>query len=307
MNTGMVIVPTGKQYCCPGCLVMIHPVAPVYKPLLRRMIPCFCALLLTAPVVLAEDAAEIMQTGETPAPGKGVETGAGGIIRAESDIRTSLERVSPVHVHSIYESRYVTEGRDNLSGSGLLSASTDIMLGDSFTFIPWLAHSGETDYTELDLNLLYVVETEGLMDLYYAYNRVHTRHNAVDFNDNEIELGITYPGLPLLDFIALVYYSFDADGAFAELTALNEHTFSSRTSLQSTATLGFNGGYIADGHSGANNFVLKTELSYFFLKNAELTGYAGYNLPIGDDPVRYAGDAGLDEFFWSGIGLSWYF
>ena len=66
-------------------------------------------------------------------------------------------------------------------------------------------------------------------------------------------------------------------------------------------------GYIADGHRGANNFVLKTELSYFFLKNAELTGYAGYNLPIGDDPVRYTGDTGLDEFFWSGIGLSWYF
>ena len=83
MYTGMVIVPKDKQYCCYGCRVMIHSMAPVYKPLLRRMLPCFYALLFTAPVVLAEDAAGIMQTGESSAPGTGVEAAVSQRERAE--------------------------------------------------------------------------------------------------------------------------------------------------------------------------------------------------------------------------------
>jgi hypothetical protein len=236
-----------------------------------------------------------------------VESGAGGIIRAESKIRTTRELAHTAHVHSLYETRYVTEGRDNLEDSGIVSATSDIIFNDDLTFVPWVAVSREAEYAELNLNLLYVIETDGPFDLYAAYNHILTEQRDTDFNDNEIELGITYMGLQSLDLIASTYYSFEADGAFIEITAYNEPFVSSVTSIRAFAVLGWNAGYISDGHNGLNHLQLKAEISYFYTKDSEFTAFTAYNIPINRDAARYTGDASLNKFFWSGIGLSYYF
>ena len=50
-----------------------------------------------------------------------VEIGSAGNIRRESDYRSQIEIILPVHFHSMWESRYVSEGRDNLSADGVYS------------------------------------------------------------------------------------------------------------------------------------------------------------------------------------------
>ena len=82
-----------------------------------------------------------------------IEVGPAGNISRESPYRTEAEEQSPVHFHAMWETRYITEGRDNLSGNSLLAFSTDLSY-DNFTFAPWIAGSAYTDYLELNLNLV---------------------------------------------------------------------------------------------------------------------------------------------------------
>ena len=83
-----------------------------------------------------------------------VEIGVGGSIRRENPYQFEAEDRRPIHLHLLWESRYVSEGRDNLTGNGVKSVFSDISLGN-FTFAPWLAHSYESEYTELNLNFIY--------------------------------------------------------------------------------------------------------------------------------------------------------
>lgn len=76
-----------------------------------------------------------------------VEVGVGGNIKREDPYQSEAEDRRPVHLHFLLESRYVSEGRDNLGGDGLTSTFSEITQGN-FSFVPWLAYGHESEYTE---------------------------------------------------------------------------------------------------------------------------------------------------------------
>jgi hypothetical protein len=55
-----------------------------------------------------------------------VEIGVGGNIKRENPYQSEVEQRRPIHAHLLWESRYVTEGRDNLRGDALASLSSDV-------------------------------------------------------------------------------------------------------------------------------------------------------------------------------------
>jgi len=55
-----------------------------------------------------------------------IEVEPGSNIKLERKYRTKKESQYEWHAHLLMESRYVTEGRDNLSGKRLLSVSTEV-------------------------------------------------------------------------------------------------------------------------------------------------------------------------------------
>jgi hypothetical protein len=67
-------------------------------------------------------------------PVREVEAGPGGTIKLERKYRTRVESLYKWHAHLLWESRYVTEGRDNLSGNSLVSASTEFSI-DEFSVV----------------------------------------------------------------------------------------------------------------------------------------------------------------------------
>jgi len=261
------------------------------------------------PAVSADQMENAVETGEEtnnidiPLP---VEAAAGGKLTKEKLLRTSRERMYPVHVHLFYENRYVTEGRDNLSGNGLLSASSDILLGSNISFVPWLAYSRQSDYTELDLNIAASFDFDETVEVYVLFDHIRTTTGSLESNDNQIEVAAIFSAGIALDVYVDAYYSFDADHGFAETGMQNEYSFSPDASINASAVLGYNAGYVREGHRGLNYFQLKTELSLFLMERMEITAYAGYNFAIDSDPVRYADDVGLRDFMWAGAGFSYY-
>lgn len=237
---------------------------------------------------------------------KPVEAGPGGDIKLEGKRRTRAESMFDWHAHLHWENRYVTEGRDNLSGKGLVSISSEFAW-DGFSVIPWIADSPAADYSEFNLNIIYGTRLLKNIEIYAGYNHIQTRDSGIDTSDNEISLDLAYTPLKHFYVLASVYHSFEADGSFMELTVKKGHPIDKNLHLSVRGILGANAGYVSDGHDGLNHFQVRSTIAYHSLKQMEIYAYAGYNRAIDRDATRYAGDELLDNFFLGGIGITYRF
>jgi hypothetical protein len=235
-----------------------------------------------------------------------VEIGIGGSIRRENPCQFKAENRRPIHLHSRWESRYVSEGRDNLDGNGLGSVFSDISIGN-FTFAPWLAYSHASEYTECDLNFIYGHKLTDQLDIYGGYTHLQTRLEGEDTKDNEIFVDLFYTPTRLFDVSVNCYHSFEARGSFWKFALKREQMLNDKTVLTMRSILGVNEGYIPNGHNGLNHLQLRLNLALYQIPCIEIVPYAAYNFAIDRDSERYIGDTTLRDFFWGGIGFIYHF
>lgn len=274
----------------------------------KRLIPALVLLLfwgLPLGVDGGENETSLKKT-TTEATTSPMEIGAGGNLRREDPYQSEAEQLRPVHVHFRWESRYVTEGRDNLPGDSLASVFSDISVGN-FTFAPWLAHSRDREYTELDLNFVYGLKPADQLEVYAGYTYIHSRLTNDDASDNEVSLDVVYMPTALFDVLGSWYHSFEAGGGFWKVAVQRQQTLNARTVLTLRSGLGINDGYISQGHDGFNNVLLRLNLAYYPLPRLEVMSYAAYSVALNRNPDRFADDANLRDLFWAGIGVACHF
>lgn len=199
-----------------------------------------------------------------------------------------------------WDSRYVTEGRDNLDNAGIQTTSINYEYG-LFGMQIWNGWGYESGYDELNLipSLNYHYKN---VDLYFSFN--HKRFIQDNDYDNEIGSGISYSGLPYNISLGFDWYhSFTYEGSFYELSLGSEFNPAESVTIEPIMTFGINGGYITDGHDGANHVNFKIDGKYEIADTVDVLGYIGYNIPINHDPAAYPGDRLLKHFIWGGIGL----
>ena len=236
------------------------------------------------------------------------EIGIGGGIRQENPYQFEAEDRHPVHLHLLWESRYVSEGRDNLAGDSLTSVFSDISLGN-FTFAPWLAHSYsyESDYTEVNLNFIYGLKLTDQFEIYGGYTHLQTHLEDENTKDNEIFADLIYAPTTMFDVLVNCYHSFDARGAFWKFALRREQMLNDKTVLTLHSILGVNGGYVPNGHNGLNHLQLRLNLAFYPVSRIEIVPYMAYNFAIDREPERFTDDISLREFFWGGIGVIYHF
>ncbi len=206
-------------------------------------------------------------------------------------------------LHTKWESRYVSEGRDNLGGDSLVT--TNLELGwQHLTAGVWFGNSPEQEYNELQL-AVGVTETFGPLKTFLAYT--YLRFQDGDAEDHEISAGAEWTGLPWdLEVTALAYYSVMNEGAFVE-AALGREIFSrDRFSLRGSVCLGVNQGYVPDGHDGANHVAVRLESEFALTKRSAITAHLARNWAVDRDAAQ-SGDAALGDFFHVGVGVQWTF
>lgn len=207
------------------------------------------------------------------------------------------------HAHLGWESRYFSEGRDNLDGDSLFVGSLEAGW-HHFSGGIWYGRSPDQRYDELQLALA-VTESFGDFELYGSYT--HLRFPFDDTHDNELGAGLAWSGLPLgVELAADLYHSFDAGGYFAEISASREFEITDRLSLNLTCPFGINQGYVADGHDGANHVALRLGLEYALNGSVSVIAHATQSWAL-DRNAASPGDATLTDFFHGGIGLQWTF
>ena len=235
-----------------------------------------------------------------------VEMGVGGNIKLERKYRTELESQFEWHTHLFWESRYVTEGRDNLSGGNLVSVSSEFII-DELNIVPWLAYSPDADYSELNLNFVYGTDLTDDLLAYFGYNHIRARYRDERAIDNEISFDMAYRLFEHVGAFAGIYHSFDADGSFVEMGVKYFGNLNKKIHYSVLGSMGANADYIPDGHNGLNHVQLRVNAAYQLVMQIELHCYAGYNQAINRDAIKYAGDESLGDFFWGGVGLTYLF
>lgn len=274
--------------------------------LIHIITPITCTVLGLTSLLPHTVIAQTVVSSNQPAQLKPVEAGPGGEIKLERKYRTLAESNYQWHAHFLEESRYVTEGRDNLSGKSLASASSEFTMGE-LSIIPWLATGSGTDYTEFDLNIVYGIKLAKGLSFYTGYTNIHTRDNGLSGNDNELSFDLAYKLAEHVSLLASIYHSFDASGSFMEVATKFTRPFSNELHFSAQAVVGANSGYISDGHNGLNYIQLRSTISYQPATQIEVYAYASYSQAINRDATQYAGDAALDDLAWGGAGFSYRF
>jgi len=259
-------------------------------------------LLLSALCFAQNGRAEQTKVESERPPEHAVEIGPGGQFRKETGYRTGVEDEKPIHAHLLWESRYVSEGRDNLDGKGLASMTSDVSVHD-FTFAPWVAHGYDSDYSELNLNVVYGTQLNEHLEVYTGYAHLQIHEASDHAHDNEVGAELLFTGLAGADVQGTVYHSFEAHGAFFEMSLLRTRNINDQLTLTAGSTLGINDGYIAHGHNGLNHLQFRAQLAYHPSARIEMIAYTGYNIAIDSTPDRYPGDLSLHDFFWGGVGV----
>lgn len=208
-----------------------------------------------------------------------------------------------VHAHLGWESRYFSEGRDALDGDSLIAGSFELGWKHLAAGV-WYGTSPDQEYDELQLTLA-LTQTFGDFEVYGGYTHLRTPFDGA--YDDEIGAGISWSGLPMdWELAADIYYSFDADGYFAELGASREFEITEELSLGFSGVFGMNQGYVSDGHDGANHFALGIGLEYALNECLSLAAHASYSWAL-DRDRDLPGDELLTDFFHGGVGLEWSF
>jgi hypothetical protein len=207
------------------------------------------------------------------------------------------------HAHLGWESRYLSEGRDVLDGESLLFSSVE-MGWQHLSAGVWYGSSPDQEYNELQLSIAF---THGFGDTEFYGGYTHFRFPFDGAHDNEIGAGFIWSGLPMdFEFATDVYYSFEAEGYFAELAFGREVALSDQLAFRFSVPLGMNQGYVTDGHDGANSIALRLSVAFALAESATLAVHATHSWALGKK-AALPGDDSLIDFCHAGIGLQWSF
>jgi len=192
-----------------------------------------------------------------------------------------------------YESKYVSEGRDNLANGGMTSFNTDV----SYNWLNlnmWYGTGLETDYRELQFSaglsfdLSDIGINFGLTDLSFLHD---------DSKDQEFYTELSYNKFNWVTPTLVNVYSFEAEGSFVELLLeFNVPLKNLRFGLTPFLLGGLDFGYV-ENTNGLNNVQAGFELSYQLIDNVSINGYFAYSLGVWDESTN-------ENHTWGGVSIS---
>ncbi|WP_417350056.1 hypothetical protein [Ferrimonas sp.] len=160
-----------------------------------------------------------------------------------------------------YDSKYISEGRDNLEQGGIywLNGAAGFENGITLSAAYGYAADSSVDYDELNLGIEYGFEV-GDFSFYGSYTRLEFFED--DESDNELGAGIAYAGLewfePFVDYV----YSTEAEGGFLEIGIQREFAINEAITFTPYVIAAFDYGYASAAHDGTNHSTYGATLAY---------------------------------------------
>jgi len=199
-----------------------------------------------------------------------------------------------------WESRYFTEGRDNLEGNGLAFGEGILHLHDWQLGLWSGIATAVDDYHELNASL---ARTFALKGLDVGLSFTHLEFFEEKMSDQEIGVSLEIPLAASFDLTFEAVYSREAKGWWMESTLGRSISLHPLVTLLPEFTAGWNEGYVAGGHSGWNHAAGRVTVQTRLTERLELHLFGERSWEIGSQPLRYSDDETLqNQFFW-GVAL----
>lgn len=188
-----------------------------------------------------------------------------------------------------YESRYILEGRDALESDGLYY--TDLMTSyKNMAFGAFYGRGTGNDYDELQLS---ATISGKVKDLEWSLGYTHLRFFEDRARDHEIHLHLEHHLCCGILIESEIYYGVESSEFFIENAISRNFKISDRINIEPLATIAFNGGFVDDGHRGANHVEATIKTTYELNHNCLIGCHTAYVLPVnrhesltGDDTLR---------------------
>lgn len=215
------------------------------------------------------------------------------------------ERVAPqglleFEVAAGVDSRYVSEGRDNLAGEGgigWLSAVGHVhtLGGAVFTEVFGIA-AWEANYEEAGVTAGYEFERDS-----FSVGGAVTYLWFPEDEEEDVELALFGEWTCGCGFgiASEIVWSTEAEGWFGETALFYELSVTERFQLIPVIFVGINQGYVSDEHDGLNHLGVQLEGVVSLSDNLEFSAYAAAVEPLDEE----SGET-LDDLFWVGGALS---
>ena len=206
-----------------------------------------------------------------------------------------------ISMTSAWDSRYVSEGRDNLDGDALVGGTVELETSGVLAGA-WYGSSPDTEYDEMNLYVEYGAQV-GDVALAAGYTWLSFRTD--DEDDHELFAGVAYDGLPggVRPSVEATW-SAEADGGFVEASLSGVLDPVERLAVEPFVTAGFNEGYVSDGHDGFNHVAAGLAAAVSLAEGVELSALIAYTWAVNADETRHPGDAGLEDFAYGGIAIT---
>ncbi len=201
-------------------------------------------------------------------------------------------------------SHYLSEGRDNLDGEPLSYLSAEWGQLHWSTGL-WVARSPGVNYTEGQAYLAYtrtVHVSRGIpLEWYVNYARTEVREEG---GDNECATGLSWTAPSEIWELALdSTYSMASSGQFTEITGRYQGQKMGWLAAASLAAhIGWNGGYVAEGHRGWNHWSLDLQWPVRLSSSWQLATTVGYTHPLNRQASRPDDRSLMTGFF---LELAW--
>jgi hypothetical protein len=197
---------------------------------------------------------------------------------------------------SLWESKYVSEGRNNLDDGGLFSIE-GVMEWKGLLGGVWFAGGDDENYKEVNVFLEYDLEM-GPLDFSLGYARLESIEDHQE--DNEFAAGVALKHIPYIIPSIDYVYSTEADGGFLEVTLQSEIAFfDERLIVEPYILQAFDFGFATESHDGRNNFQMGVGASLGLTDRFDLVGSASHSWAQTD-----VENEGLGDLSWGSIGLA---
>ncbi|WP_040296974.1 hypothetical protein [Alcanivorax hongdengensis] len=197
-----------------------------------------------------------------------------------------------------WDSKYASEGRNQLAKGGLYSLDAYLAHGDWGVEL-WHGRGDQTDYRETDATLEYVPSL-GKLTPFVSITRLRSDPGR-DY-DSEVALGGEFLLKPWLIPGIEATYSHQAEGTFVLLSLRTVKALSKTVSINGRLSQGLDYGYTSEAHDGPNHQQLDVTLSWQYAPRLSLF-VAGHHSWAGEDVRRDGGG----DLSWFGVGLNGYF
>ncbi|MGH1366452.1 MAG: hypothetical protein ACRBF0_23020 [Calditrichia bacterium] len=201
-----------------------------------------------------------------------------------------------ISIASKWESKYVSEGRNNLPDGGLATLEA-AAAWINIALSTWIVTGTRENYQELQFTTEYSNAISNI-EFYTAFTRL--QFPADDASDNELSAGLAFAGLPDITPAIDYVFSTGASGGFLEISLSSEQPMLEGMLTATPYILqAFDFGYASESFNGYNNFQLGLEVAMPFNETFGLAGSVAHSIAMDDVEKENLGNVS-----WFTIGLT---